>query len=97
MWSAKKTRPKKANTACYAEFGAVLKEGLKTLATASALPLLRLCPRPAATRPAWVWLTTRRMKEGQEAIYYITADTLAAAKNSPQLEVFKKKGIEALL
>jgi molecular chaperone HtpG len=38
-----------------------------------------------------------RMKEGQEAIYYITADTLAAAKNSPQLEVFKKKGIEVLL
>ena len=37
------------------------------------------------------------MKEGQEAIYYITADTLAAAKNSPQLEVFKKKGIEVLL
>ncbi|RZL41792.1 MAG: molecular chaperone HtpG, partial [Variovorax sp.] len=38
-----------------------------------------------------------RMKEGQEAIYYITADTLAAAKNSPQLELFKKKGIEVLL
>jgi molecular chaperone HtpG len=38
-----------------------------------------------------------RMKEGQEAIYYITADTLAAAKNSPQIEVFKKKGIEVLL
>jgi molecular chaperone HtpG len=38
-----------------------------------------------------------RMKEGQEAIYYITADTLAAAKYSPQLEVFKKKGIEVLL
>ena len=38
-----------------------------------------------------------RMKEGQEAIYYITADTLAGAKNSPQLEVFKKKGIEVLL
>jgi molecular chaperone HtpG len=38
-----------------------------------------------------------RMKEGQEAIYYITADTLAAAKNSPQLELFKKKDIEVLL
>ena len=37
------------------------------------------------------------MKEGHDAIYYITADTLAAAKNSPQLEVFKKKGIEVLL
>jgi molecular chaperone HtpG len=37
------------------------------------------------------------MKEGQEAIYYITADSLSAARNSPQLEVFKKKGIEVLL
>jgi molecular chaperone HtpG len=38
-----------------------------------------------------------RMKEGQEAIYYITADSLVAAKGSPQLEVFRKKGIEVLL
>ncbi len=38
-----------------------------------------------------------RMKEGQESIYYVTADTLATAKNSPQLEVFRKKGIEVLL
>jgi molecular chaperone HtpG len=38
-----------------------------------------------------------RMQEGQEAIYVVTAETLAAAKNSPQLELFKKKGIEVLL
>ena len=38
-----------------------------------------------------------RMKEGQEKIYYITAEAHAAAKNSPHLEVFKKKGIEVLL
>jgi len=38
-----------------------------------------------------------RMKEGQEAIYYVTADTLATARNSPQLEIFRKKGIEVLL
>jgi molecular chaperone HtpG len=38
-----------------------------------------------------------RMKEGQEAIYYITADTLASARSSPQLEIFSKKGIEVLL
>ncbi|MCU4674975.1 molecular chaperone HtpG [Catenovulum sp. 2E275] len=38
-----------------------------------------------------------RMKEGQDKIYYITADTFAAAKNSPHLEVFRKKGIEVLL
>jgi len=37
------------------------------------------------------------MKEGQEAIYYITADTFAAAKNSPHLEIFRKKGIEVIL
>jgi molecular chaperone HtpG len=40
---------------------------------------------------------TERMKEGQEAIYYITADSFAAAKNSPHLEIFRKKGIEVLL
>lgn len=38
-----------------------------------------------------------RMKEGQEKIYYITAESHAAAKNSPHLEVFNKKGIEVLL
>lgn len=38
-----------------------------------------------------------RMKEGQESIYYITADTHAAALNSPHLEIFRKRGIEVLL
>ncbi|OVZ85699.1 molecular chaperone HtpG [Yersinia hibernica] len=38
-----------------------------------------------------------RMAEGQEKIYYITADSYAAAKNSPHLELFRKKGIEVLL
>ncbi len=38
-----------------------------------------------------------RMKEDQEAIYYITADTFAAAQHSPHLEIFRKKGIEVLL
>ncbi|WP_050537816.1 molecular chaperone HtpG [Yersinia mollaretii] len=38
-----------------------------------------------------------RMTEGQEKIYYITADSYAAAKNSPHLELFRKKGIEVLL
>ena len=38
-----------------------------------------------------------RMKDGQEAIYYITADSYEAAKHSPHLEIFKKKGIEVLL
>ncbi len=38
-----------------------------------------------------------RMKDGQEAIYYVTADTFAAAKNSPHLEIFRSRGIEVLL
>jgi molecular chaperone HtpG len=38
-----------------------------------------------------------RMKEGQDKVYYLTADTLAAAKASPHLEVFRKKGVEVLL
>ncbi|MDO9091377.1 MAG: molecular chaperone HtpG [Rubrivivax sp.] len=38
-----------------------------------------------------------RMKEGQDTIYYVTADNLATARNSPQLEIFRKKGIEVLL
>ncbi len=38
-----------------------------------------------------------RMKDGQDKIYYITAETFNAAKNSPHLEVFRKKGIEVLL
>ena len=37
------------------------------------------------------------MKEGQDKIYYVTADTLDAARSSPQLEIFRKKGIEVLL
>ena len=38
-----------------------------------------------------------RMKEGQDKIYYVTADSFLAAKNSPHLEVFRKKGIEVVL
>ena len=38
-----------------------------------------------------------RMKEGQDAIYYVTADSYAAATNSPHLEIFRKKGVEVLL
>ncbi|MEC7134060.1 MAG: molecular chaperone HtpG, partial [Pseudomonadota bacterium] len=40
---------------------------------------------------------TERMKEGQDKIYYVTADSLQAAKSSPHLEIFRKKGIEVLL
>ena len=83
----------------YAEFGAVLKEGLgEDFANKDRLAkLLRFAS--STTDGVIVSLADykARMKEGQEAIYYITADNAAAAKNSPQLEVFKKKGIEVLL
>jgi len=83
----------------YGEFGAVLKEGLgEDFANKDKIAKLL---RFASTTTDAVSVSFAdykvRMKEGQEAIYYITADTLAAAKNSPQLEVFRKKGIEVLL
>jgi molecular chaperone HtpG len=83
----------------YAEFGAVLKEGLgEDFANRDRLArLLRFASTSSDTQSVSLADYKSRMKEGQEAIYYITADTLAAAKNSPQLEVFRKKGIEVLL
>ena len=83
----------------YAEFGAVLKEGLgEDYANKDRLAkLLRFASSSTDTVSVSFADYKARMKEGQEAIYYITADTPAAAKNSPQLEVFKKKGIEVLL
>ena len=83
----------------YAEFGAVLKEGLgEDFANRERIAkLLRFATSTTDTASVSLADYKARMKEGQEAIYYITADTLAAAKNSPQLEVFKKKGIEVLL
>ena len=83
----------------YAEFGAVLKEGLgEDFGNRERLAkLLRFASTTSDSVSVGFADYKARMKEGQEAIYYITADTLAAAKNSPQLEVFKKKGIEVLL
>lgn len=83
----------------YAEFGAVLKEGLgEDFANKERISkLLRFASTTSDAVSVSLADYKARMKEGQEAIYYITAETLAAAKNSPQLEVFKKKGIEVLL
>ena len=85
--------------AFYAEFGAVLKEGLgEDFANRERIAkLLRFASTSSDAVKVGLADYKARMKEGQDAIYYITADTLAAAKNSPQLEVFKKKGIEVLL
>ncbi|MEY3286637.1 MAG: hypothetical protein RL500_1367 [Pseudomonadota bacterium] len=83
------------------EFGAVLKEGVgEDMANRDRLAkLLRFASTHSSGDEQDVSLAAYvgRMKEGQEAIFYITADTLAAAKNSPQLEIFRKKGIEVLL
>ncbi|BCO25502.1 chaperone protein HtpG [Rhodoferax lithotrophicus] len=86
-------------TKFYKEFGAVLKEGLgEDYANKERLAkLLRFASSTTDAVSVSFADYKARMKEGQEAIYYITADNAAAAKNSPQLEVFKKKGIEVLL
>ncbi|GGH60152.1 chaperone protein HtpG [Comamonas phosphati] len=86
-------------TQFYNEFGAVLKEGLgEDFGNKERIAkLLRFASTTHEGLTVSLADYKARMKEGQEAIYYITADTLAAAKNSPQLEVFKKKGIEVLL
>ncbi len=86
-------------TRFYKEFGAVLKEGLgEDFGNRDRLAkLLRFASTSSDEVSVSLADYKARMKEGQEAIYYITADTLAAAKHSPQLEVFKKKGIEVLL
>ncbi|GAB1385574.1 molecular chaperone HtpG [Melaminivora sp.] len=83
----------------YAEFGAVLKEGLgEDFANRERIArLLRFASTSSDQTSVSLEQYKARMKAGQEAIYYITADSLAAAKNSPQLEIFKKKGIEVLL
>ena len=80
------------------DFGSVLKEGLgEDHANQERLAkLLRFASTHADEGVSLVEYLARA-KEGQDAIYYITADSLAAAKNSPQLEIFRKKGIEVLL
>ncbi|MBI3146673.1 MAG: molecular chaperone HtpG [Pseudogulbenkiania sp.] len=83
------------------EFGQVLKEGVgEDFANKERIAkLLRFVSTASEGDQPTVSLAdyVARMKEGQEKIYYITAETLAAARNSPHLEVFKKKGVEVLL
>ena len=83
------------------EFGAVLKEGVGEDFTnrERLAKLLRFASTHDDSGEPSVSLAdyVARMKEGQDAIYVITADSLTAARHSPQLELFKKKGIEVLL
>ena len=83
----------------YAEFGDVIKEGLgEDMSNQERIAkLLRYTTSTQEGVETSFADYKARMKEGQKAIYYLTADNLAAAKNSPQLELFKKKGIEVIL
>ena len=83
------------------EFGRVLKEGVgEDPANREKIAgLLRFASTHADTEEESASLADYlgRMKEGQDKIYYVTADSFTAAKHSPHLEIFRKKGIEVLL
>jgi molecular chaperone HtpG len=85
----------------WSQFGAVLKEGVvEDFANRERIaPLLRFASTRGDGDKHVVDLASyvERMPEGQDAIYYITAENHQAASNSPHLEVFRKKGIEVLL
>ena len=87
--------------AFWGEFGRVLKEGPgEDFANKEKIAgLLRFASTHLDTEAQVVGFKDyiARMKDGQEAIYYITADSFAAAQHSPHLEIFRKKGIEVLL
>lgn len=83
------------------EFGQVLKEGVgeDTANREKIAKLLRFSTTATDEPTASVGLAdyVARMKEGQTKIYYVTAESHTAAKNSPHLEIFRKKGVEVLL
>ncbi len=83
------------------EFGRVLKEGPgEDFANKDKIAgILRFASTHADTDEETVALKDYigRMKDGQDKIYFVTADSFAAAKHSPHLEIFRKKGIEVLL
>ncbi len=93
-------QPEKYET-FWREFGTVFKEGVgEDFANKERIAkLLRFASTHADAENQEVSLAgyVERMKAGQEKIYYVTADSFAAAKNSPHLEIFRKKGIEVLL
>jgi len=82
-------------------FGSVLKEGVAEEMTNRdrIAKLLRFASTNAGSDAKTVSLAdyVSRMKDGQEAIYYITAESFAAARNSPHLEIFRKRDVEVLL
>jgi molecular chaperone HtpG len=85
----------------WAQFGQVLKEGIgeDQANQERILKLLRFASSHTDSSDQTVSLAeyVARMKPGQDKIYYVTGDTFNAAKNSPHLEIFRKKGVEVLL
>jgi molecular chaperone HtpG len=85
----------------WTEFGQVLKEGIGEDATNKerVAKLLRFASsnNDADAQTVSFGDYVGRMKEGQDKIYYVTADSWTAARNSPHLEIFRKKGVEVLL
>ena len=85
----------------WTQFGQVLKEGIgeDQANQERILKLLRFASTHTDSADQTVSLAEyiSRMKEGQDKIYYVTGDTFNAAKNSPHLEIFRKKGVEVLL
>ncbi|MDN4038439.1 molecular chaperone HtpG [Massilia sp. YIM B02443] len=83
------------------EFGQVLKEGIgeDTANKDRIAKLLRFASTVGDSADQTVSFAdyVGRMKEGQDKIYYVTADSYAAARNSPHLEIFRKKGVEVIL
>lgn len=81
------------------EFGRVLKEGLgEDFSNREKIAgLLRFASTVTDEESVSFKAYKERMAEGQDKIYYITADSLNTAKNSPHLEIFKSKGIEVIL
>ncbi len=83
------------------EFGQVLKEGIgeDTANKERIAKLLRFASTHQEGDAQTVSFAeyVARMKEGQDKIYYVTADSWTAARNSPHLEIFRKKGVEVLL
>ncbi|MFJ3059043.1 molecular chaperone HtpG [Herbaspirillum sp. NPDC087042] len=88
-------------TTFWTEFGQVLKEGIGEDATNKEriAKLLRFASTHNDSDVQNVSLAdyVGRMKEGQDKVYYVTAETWQAGKNSPHLEIFRKKGVEVLL
>ena len=88
-------------TTFWNQFGQLLKEGVgeDQANQARIAKLLRFATTTTDSPEQSVSLTeyVSRMKPGQEKIYYVTAETFQGAKNSPHLEIFRKKGIEVLL